>query len=71
LHLSVANWMGLTYSIGVGGSLLVIGSAAGIVALNRLEALSFTRYLKYLWAVVIAYTLGFLMATGLGALVYG
>ena len=71
LHLSAANWMGLTYSIGVGGSLLVIGSAAGIVALNRCGPLSFMSYLKYLWAVLIAYTAGFLLATALGNFVYG
>ena len=70
LHLSTANWMGLTYSIGVGGSLLVIGSSAGIVALNRCGPLSFMNYLKYLWAVLIAYTAGFLLATALGNFVY-
>lgn len=71
LNLSVANWMGLTYAIGVGGSLLVIGSAAGIVALNRCGPLTFVAYLRYFWAVGIAYSLGFLMATALGSLVYG
>jgi Na+/H+ antiporter NhaD/arsenite permease-like protein len=71
LNLSVANWMGLTYAIGVGGSLLVIGSAAGIVALNRCGPLNFLAYLRYAWAVGIAYSLGFLLATALGGLAYG
>lgn len=71
LNFTVASWMGLTYAIGVGGSLLVIGSAAGIVALNRCAALTFSRYLKYLWAVGIAYSSGFALATILGAAVFG
>lgn len=38
-------WLLLTYCAGVGGSILIIGSAAGVVAMG-LEKISFTWYLK-------------------------
>ncbi len=38
-------WLLLTYCAGVGGSLLIIGSAAGVVAMG-LEKIDFTWYLK-------------------------
>ncbi|MEH6579348.1 MAG: hypothetical protein V7731_19970 [Amphritea sp.] len=41
------QWLSLTYAVGVGASLLVIGSAAGIVAMSKVEGLSFFRYMKY------------------------
>ncbi|KXS39223.1 MAG: Na+/H+ antiporter NhaD-like permease [Halomonadaceae bacterium T82-2] len=53
------DWMALTYAAGVGGSLLVIGSAAGIIALAKVRVLSFTGYLRFLPALLVAYSLGF------------
>lgn len=41
IDMSPGEWMGLTYAVGVGGSLLVIGSAAGIVAMSKIEGLTF------------------------------
>jgi Na+/H+ antiporter NhaD/arsenite permease-like protein len=38
-------WMLLTYCAGVGGSILIIGSAAGVVAMG-LEKINFGWYLK-------------------------
>ena len=38
-------WLLLTYCAGVGGSILIIGSAAGVVAMG-LEKIDFTWYLK-------------------------
>ena len=38
-------WLLLTYCAGVGGSLLIIGSAAGVVAMG-LEKINFAWYLK-------------------------
>ncbi|MAA64103.1 MAG: sodium:proton antiporter [Alteromonadaceae bacterium] len=59
ITMSPGEWMGLTYAVGVGGSLLVIGSAAGIVAMSKIGGLSFGSYLRYSFFLLIAYTLGY------------
>ena len=59
ITMSPGEWMGLTYAVGVGGSLLVIGSAAGIVAMSKIDGLSFGSYLRYSFFLLIAYTLGY------------
>ena len=51
-------WHLLTYTAGVGGSLLIIGSAAGVVAMG-LERISFGWYLKKIsWAAAIGFGAG-------------
>ncbi len=45
LVLTTAEWLMLTYAVGVGGSLLIIGSAAGIIAMSKLKELTFGTYL--------------------------
>lgn len=57
--LSTPEWLGLTYSVGVGGSLLVIGSAAGIVAMSKVKELTFVSYLKYVPALFLCYCVGY------------
>lgn len=64
ITMTVSEWMLLTYAVGVGGSLLIIGSAAGIVAMSKVQGLSFARYGKYFLLLLIAYSMGY-------ALVYG
>ncbi|MCY0966070.1 sodium:proton antiporter NhaD [Parathalassolituus penaei] len=59
IHMDLEGWLSLTYAVGVGGSLLVIGSAAGIVAMSKLEDLTFGSYLKYTAPLLIAYSSGF------------
>ncbi len=66
LEMSTAEWMGLTYAVGVGGSLLVIGSAAGIVAMSKISELTFASYFRSLFALLIAFTVGFLAVYGVG-----
>ena len=56
--MSLQEWMALTYAVGVGGSLLIIGSSAGIVAMSKINELTFGSYLKFLLALLIAYTFG-------------
>lgn len=51
-------WHFLTYCAGVGGSLLIIGSAAGVVVMG-MEKISFTWYLKHIsWLAFIGYIAG-------------
>lgn len=59
VEMDLASWMGLTYAVGVGGSLLVIGSAAGVVAMSKLESLTFGAYLRFFLQLIIAFTLGY------------
>lgn len=68
--LSDQNWLGLTYAVGVGGSLLIIGSAAGIIMMSKVEGLSFGRYLRYMPALLVAYTSGYAMTLFLSGLLF-
>ncbi len=53
-------WQLLAYCSGTGGSMLIIGSAAGVVAMG-IEKITFTWYLKNLgWMAAIGYLGGFL-----------
>jgi Na+/H+ antiporter NhaD/arsenite permease-like protein len=57
--LTTANWLALTYAVGVGGSLLVIGSAAGIIAMSKMKEMTFISYMRYIPALLVAYTFGY------------
>jgi Na+/H+ antiporter NhaD/arsenite permease-like protein len=61
VEMSLPEWLLFTYSVGVGGSLLVIGSAAGVVAMSKVEELTFIRYLKFIGHLLLAYSLGFVL----------
>lgn len=53
-------WSMLAYCAGTGGSILIIGSAAGVAAMG-LEKIDFIWYLKHIsWLAVIGYFLGVL-----------
>jgi Na+/H+ antiporter NhaD/arsenite permease-like protein len=56
-----AFWQLLTYCAGTGGSILVIGSAAGVAAMG-IQKIDFLWYLKKVtWAAIISYFLGLLV----------
>jgi len=57
--LNTPEWLGLTYAVGVGGSLLVIGSASGIVAMSKVKELTFVSYLKYVPSLLLSYSVGY------------
>lgn len=59
IQMDLPAWLGLTYAVGVGGSLLVIGSAAGIVTMSKVPGLSFARYAKYGLLLLVAYSIGY------------
>lgn len=59
ISMDLPSWLGLTYAVGVGGSLLVIGSAAGIVSMSKIPGLTFGRYAKYSLLLLVAYTVGY------------
>lgn len=59
IDMSTNDWLTLTFSVGVGGAMLAIGSAAGVVAMNKVEGLTFLQYLKFTPALLAAYTCGY------------
>lgn len=59
LEMSKADWLSLTYAVGVGGSLLIIGSAAGVVAMGKTPILTFSSYLRYFLLLLFAYSVGY------------
>lgn len=65
-----AGWLSLTYGVGVGGSLLVIGSAAGIVAMSKVPEVTFISYMKYSLFLLLAYSLGFAGSYGVGLVLF-
>ena len=69
--MSDTDWLGLTYAVGVGGSLLVIGSAAGIVAMSKVDGLTFGSYARYSFILLIVYSLGYVASISLAQLVLG
>lgn len=68
VQMNLTEWMGLTYAVGVGGSLLIIGSAAGIVAMSKIDELTFGTYLRYLLALLLAYSVGYAGVLGVAEL---
>jgi Na+/H+ antiporter NhaD/arsenite permease-like protein len=69
--MSTASWLTLTYAVGVGGSLLVIGSAAGIVAMSKVEAITFISFMRYSGLILIAYSVGFAGSYLVGQMLHG
>lgn len=61
IDMSTDDWLGLTFSVGVGGAMLSIGSAAGVVAMNKVKGLTFLNYLKYTPLLLLAYSVGYLL----------
>ena len=54
-------WQLLAYCAGVGGSMLIIGSAAGVVVMG-LEKITFGWYMKHIsWLVFVGYVAGILV----------
>lgn len=54
-------WQLLAYCAGVGGSMLIIGSAAGVIVMG-LERISFGWYMKHIsWVVAVGYFAGILV----------
>lgn len=59
VNLNSSEWLSITYAMGVGGSLLVIGSAAGIIAMSKVKKLNFINYLSMFWRLLVAYSIGY------------
>jgi len=70
ITMSTPDWLALTYATGVGGSLLIIGSAAGIIAMSKIKELNFISYLTMAGYLITAYSLGYWLSYGVAFVVY-
>ena len=62
-------WQLLAYCAGVGGSMLIIGSAAGVVVMG-LERITFGWYLKKVtWIAFVGYLAGIICYWGINAVI--
>ncbi len=53
-----AEWMLVTMTAGIGGSLISFGSAAGVGVMGRMKGIyTFSSHMKYAWAVFLGYAL--------------
>ncbi|NTS78262.1 sodium:proton antiporter NhaD [Catenovulum sp. SM1970] len=59
IEMNPSDWLAITYAMGVGGSLLVIGSAAGIIAMSKVPGLNFVSYLRLFIQLFVAYSVGY------------
>jgi Na+/H+ antiporter NhaD/arsenite permease-like protein len=54
--MSVGQWLLITLTAGVGGSLLSIGSAAGVALMGQARGYyTFVTHLKWTWAIALGY----------------
>jgi Na+/H+ antiporter NhaD/arsenite permease-like protein len=64
-------WTLLAYCVGTGGSMLVIGSAAGVIAMGMIRELTSTAYMRIAsMAVILAYIAG-IAVWGIQRLIFG
>jgi Na+/H+ antiporter NhaD/arsenite permease-like protein len=57
-EMPLSQWLLLTLTTGVGGSLLSIGSAAGVALMGQARGIyKFTIHLRWSWAIALSYAL--------------
>jgi Na+/H+ antiporter NhaD/arsenite permease-like protein len=61
LPIQDAGWLNMTYAVWSGWSLLLIGSAAWVIAMSKYPEITFNKYLKFLPQIFIAYTIWFIL----------
>jgi Na+/H+ antiporter NhaD/arsenite permease-like protein len=55
-EMSLGQWLLVTLTAGVGGSLLSIGSAAGVALMGQARGIyTFSTHLKWTWAIALGY----------------
>ena len=54
--MDLSNWMLVTLTAGIGGSLISFGSAAGVGVMGKLKGIyTFNSHMKYSWTILIGY----------------
>jgi NhaD family Na+/H+ antiporter len=66
--MSTGQWLLVTLTAGVGGSLLSIGSAAGVAVMGQARGIyTFVAHLKWIWAIALGYAASIAMHLWLNA----
>jgi len=61
-QMGIDQWLLVTMTAGIGGSLISFGSAAGVGVMGRLRGIyTFGSHIKYAWTVLAGYTLSLLL----------
>ncbi len=61
-NMSLEQWMLVTLTAGIGGSMVSFGSAAGVGVMGRLRGIyTFNTHMKYFWKVFIGYVISILV----------
>jgi Na+/H+ antiporter NhaD/arsenite permease-like protein len=56
--MGIDQWLLVTLTAGIGGSLISFGSAAGVGVMGRMKGIyTFGSHMKYAWAVLAGYIL--------------
>ena len=64
--MSHGQWLLVTLTAGIGGSLLSIGSAAGVALMGQSQGkYTFFGHLKWTWAIALGYVAGVVCHIGL------
>jgi Na+/H+ antiporter NhaD/arsenite permease-like protein len=70
-QMSLGQWLLITLTTGVGGSLLSIGSAAGVALMGQARGIyTFSSHLKWSWAIALGYLLSIIVHLYLNAGVF-
>ena len=57
-NMDIAQWMLVTLTAGIGGSLISFGSAAGVGVMGRMKGIyTFNSHMKYAWTILLGYFL--------------
>ncbi|XPV70475.1 MAG: sodium:proton antiporter NhaD [Halarcobacter sp.] len=55
-NMDLSNWLLVTLTAGIGGSLISFGSAAGVGVMGKLKGVyTFNSHMKYAWTILIGY----------------
>lgn len=66
--MSHGQWLLVTMTAGVGGSLLSIGSAAGVALMGQARGIyTFSAHLKWIWAIALGYAVSIAVHLGMNA----
>jgi Na+/H+ antiporter NhaD/arsenite permease-like protein len=63
------EWLQLVYAVVMGGTLIVTGSAAGIITMGKIPGITVLSYLRNLGYLLLAYSAGVGLVMALGPLV--
>jgi Na+/H+ antiporter NhaD/arsenite permease-like protein len=71
-EMSQGQWLLVTLTAGVGGSLLSIGSAAGVALMGQARGIyTFSAHFKWAWAIALGYAASIAMHLFVNALTFG